>query len=248
MTVASSCSYGVCKHVVASLSPTCQLHLLFHLVTQCPSAVGVAFAAVYAADVSAAAGACLLDRMATGQQLAASGDLLRALITMADAHLVFARELFLESVAMPQTFQWAVAAVGLREKEPVNAGLSFLSHLLAAAAKVFAAAAEATAAGAAATPEQQATTAAATQLQSSIQAHGEQLVRTLVVGACDTTPRQLLRALAGVLYQMLQSNLTGEAGGRWLLAVLQAQDLPGGCCMRVHGLSSHVVLCVCWAL
>lgn len=181
-----------------------------------------------AAEVSAAAGAYLLDRVASGQQLSASGDLLRSLLAMADAHLVFARELFLASTAMPQVFQWAVAAVGLREKEPVNAGLGFLSHLLAAAAKVFAAASEAAAAaGAAATPEQQATTAAATQLQSSIQAQGERLVRTLVIGACDTAPRQLLRALAGVLYQMLQSSLTGDAGGRWLLAALQAQDLPG---------------------
>eukprot|EP00878_Enallax_costatus_P013608 GHUV01014229.1.p1 GENE.GHUV01014229.1~~GHUV01014229.1.p1 ORF type:complete len:355 (+),score=108.44 GHUV01014229.1:292-1356(+) len=179
------------------------------------------------AVVSGAAGAVLLERLASGQQLPASGDLLRALLAMADAHLVFARELFLESPAMPQVFQWAVAASGLREKEPVNAGLSFLSHLLAAATKVFAAAAESTSVGAAATPEQQATTAAATQLQSSIQAHGERLVRTLVLGACDTAPRQLLRALAGVLYQMLQSSLTGDAGGRWLLAVLQDQDLPG---------------------
>lgn len=179
------------------------------------------------AEVSGAAGAYLLDRIASGQQLLASGDLLRALLAMADAHLVFARELFLASAAMPQVFQWAVAAVGLREREPVNAGLSFLSHLFAAASRVITAAAEAAAAGAAATPEQQATSAAATQLQSSIQAQGERLVRNLVLAACDTAPRQLLRALAGVLYQLLQGSLMGDAGGHWLLAALQAQDLPG---------------------
>lgn len=180
-----------------------------------------------AAGVAAAAGAKLLEQIASRQQLSASGDLLRAYLAMADAHLVFARELFFKSQATLQVFRWAVAAVGMREKEPVNAGLSFLSHLLAAASEVFAEVAEATATGAAPTPEQQATTAAAMQLQSCIQAHGEHLVRTLVLGACDTAPRQLLRPLAGVLFQMLQSNLTGDAGGRWLLAVLQGQDLPG---------------------
>lgn len=161
------------------------------------------------------------------QPLSASGDLLRSLIAVGDAHLVFARELFLTSSALPQIFQWAVAAAGLREKDPANAAFSFLSHFLGAAGKVFTAAAEAAAAGAAAAPEHQAAAAAATVLQQSIAAHGERLTQTLVLAACDTAPRQLLRALAGVLYQLLQPSLTGEAGKQWLLAALQAQDLPG---------------------
>lgn len=197
-------------------------------------------------EMSAAAGTFLMEHMASGQQLSAAGDLLRAFLAAADAHSVFARELFLESPAMPQAFQWAIAAVALREKEPVNAALSFLSHLLGAMGKVLAAAAEATAAGAAATPEQQSTTAAAAQLQASLQSHGERLMQNLVLGACDTTPRQLLRALAGVLYQMLQVNLTGQAGQQWLLAALHAEDLPGGCSSGVslHGMCRCLVLVV----
>jgi hypothetical protein len=79
-------------------------------------------------------------------------------------------------------------------------------------------------------------------LQQGIAQHGEKLVRTLVLAACDTAPRQLMRALGGVLYQLLQPALTGDAGRQWLLASLQAADLPGGCeaCMsRSRGWSRY---------
>lgn len=127
------------------------------------------------------------------------------------------------SNVVPAVFDWAVAAAALREREPVNASFSFLSHLLAAANKVFAAAAEAVASQQA-TPvlEQQ-----AALLQQGIAQHGAKLVHTLVLAACDTAPRQLMRALGGVLYQLLQPSLTGEAGRQWLLKTLQAPDLPG---------------------
>jgi hypothetical protein len=166
-----------------------------------------------------------VSRTAAGQPLSASGDLLQSLLSVADAHLVFARDLMLSSNTVPAVFDWAVAAAALREREPVNASFSFLSHLLAAANKVFAAVTEA-AASQQAVPgmEQQ-----AALLQQGIAQHGEKLVRTLVLAACDTAPRQLMRALGGVLYQLLQPALTGDAGRQWLLTSLQAPDLPGGC-------------------
>lgn len=185
------------------------------------------------AGAVAAVSSVLVSRTAAGQPLSASGDLLQSLLSVADAHLVFARDLMLSSSVVSAVFDWAVAAAALREREPVNASFSFLSHLLAAANKVFAAAAEA-AASQQAVPvvEQQ-----AVLLQQGIAQHGEQLVRTLVLAACDTAPRQLMRALGGVLYQLLQTSLTGEAGRQWLLTALQAPDLPGatadgyGCCV-----------------
>lgn len=181
------------------------------------------------AGAVAAAGSVLRSRTAAGQPLSASGDLLQSLLAVADAHLVFARARMLSSSVVPAVFDWAVLAGRLREREPVNAALSFLSHLLAAANKVFTAAAEAAAAGQSAPVlEQQAAI-----LQQCLAGHGQQLVRALVLGACDTAPRQLLRALGGVLYQLLQSSLTGDAGRQWLLAALQAPDLPGACCLCV---------------
>lgn len=167
----------------------------------------------------------LNSRGAAGQPLSASGDLLRALLAVGDAHLVFARQTVLGSAVLPAVFEWAMAASALREREPVNAALSFLSHLLAAAGKLFAAAAEPG-------PDAAAAAAAASQLRGVLSAHGEGLVRTLLLAACDTAPRQLLRSLAGVLYQLLQGSLTGEAGGAWLLAALQLPDLPGACGSR----------------
>lgn len=176
----------------------------------------------------------LCSRTNAGQPLSASGDLLQSLLAVADAHLVFARELMLSSSAVPAVFDWAVHAASLREREPVNAAFSFLSHLLAAANKVFAAAAEAAAAGQSAPALDQ----QAAMLQQCLARHGEQLMRVLVLGVCDTAPRQLLRALAGVLYQLLQSSLTCDAGRQWLLAMLQQPGLPGGlgsgCCVWVE--------------
>lgn len=172
----------------------------------------------------AAVSSVLVSRTAAGQPMANSGDLLQSLLSVADAHLVFARDLMLSSSVVPAVFDWAVAAAGLREREPVNAGFSYLSHLLAAANKVFAAAAQA----AAQQRPSQALEKQAFVLQQCISQHGEQLVRTLVMAACDTAPRQLMRALGGVLYQLLQTSLTGDAGKQWLLAALQAADLPGG--------------------
>jgi hypothetical protein len=136
---------------------------------------------------------------------------------------VFARDLMLSSNVVPVVFEWAVAAVGLRERDPVNAALSFLSHLLAAANKVFTtAAAEVAGQQPGLGAEQQ-----AALLQQGIAQHGERLVRALVLAACDTAPRQLMRQMGGVLYQLLQPMLTGEAGRQWLLTALQAADLPG---------------------
>jgi Importin 13 repeat len=155
--------------------------------------------------------------------LSASGDLLRSLLALADAHLVFARELALPSAALPQAFQWAVAAVGLREREPVHAALGFLSHLLGAASKALtASAAGDSAAGAGAAGGD-----AAAALQRCVGDQGEALVRALVLGACDTAPRALLRPLAGVLHQLLQPTLGGDAAAAWLLSALSSPDLPG---------------------
>lgn len=199
--------------------------LRFQMYTLHPlkSCAGFACCCVHGAGAVAAVTSVLVSRTTAGQPLAASGDLLQSLLAVADAHLVFARDLMLSSSVVPAVFDWAVAVAGLREREPVNAAFSYLSHLLAAANKVFAAAAEAAAQQQPATGlEQQ-----AALLQQCIAQHGQQLVRTLVLAACDTAPRQLMRALGGVLYQLLQPSLTGEAGRQWLLTTLQASDLPG---------------------
>jgi len=179
---------------------------------------------VASAGAVSAAGAVLVARTSSGQPLSESGDLLVSLLAVADAHLVFAREQFFSSSVLPPVFDWAIAAAGLREKEPAHAAFSLLSHLLAAASKIFAAAAADTPA----LSEQQAPVArAAAMLHQCIAAQGERLTRTLVLAACDTAPRQLLRAMSNVLYQLLQSPAVSEAGAAWFLKVLQEQQLPG---------------------
>lgn len=164
-------------------------------------------------SATAAATDVLHQRVNAGQQLSASGDLLRALLAAADAYLVFARDLLLTSTALPTLTEWAVAAVGLREKEPVNAAFSFMNHLLSVAAKL--------------PDDQEGGPEAATAIQACIASHGERLLQALVFGVCDTTPRQSLRALSGVLYALLRSSAFSQAASAWMLKGCQQPDLPG---------------------
>ncbi|WIA30245.1 hypothetical protein OEZ86_000336 [Tetradesmus obliquus] len=78
----------------------------------------------------AAASAMLMQRSAASQSLSASGDLLRSLLAVADAHLVFARELFFTSSVLPQEQltgesggQWLLAALQSQELPGMSAGL-----------------------------------------------------------------------------------------------------------------------------
>lgn len=65
------------------------------------------------------------------ENLAQHCELVRALFSMADHYLLFARSTLLSSPALPSLISWAVAGVGMREKEPVTQVLGFLGHLLA---------------------------------------------------------------------------------------------------------------------
>lgn len=180
-----------------------------------------------------------------GQPASASGDLLRALLAAADAHLVFAQRLLLggapddeegggacgggaaaaavDAACLDALCQAAVQAAALREKEPAGAAFGFLSHLLGVlnkGAAVDGATANGNGSGAAAA-------ASAAAAHRCLVSRVDSLVRVLVLGACDTAPRQLLRALAGVLHALLTSPALGEASGQALLAALQAPGLPG---------------------
>jgi len=183
----------------------------------------------------ASAAAFLSARGSAGAPLAASGDLLRALIAAADAHLVFAQRLLLggaagdevaaggapsvEPACLDALCEAAVQAAGLREKEPASAAFGFLGHLLSVLNKAPSAyAANGTAAGA---------QLAAAAVHRGLALRGEVLVRTLVLAAMDTAPRQLLRPLAGVLYALLTSPVLGDPAAQWLVTLLQSPGLPG---------------------
>jgi len=64
-------------------------------------------------------------------------------------------------------------------------------------------------------------------LQGLVGGKLEVLVRVLVLGLCDTAPRQLLRPLSGVLYGLLTSDVWRVAAAGHLLSCLQSQELPG---------------------
>jgi hypothetical protein len=198
-------------------------------------------------------GEVLAARAAAGQQLSASGDLLRGCLAVVDAYLTFARGMLLSSPTVPVALDWAVAAAGLREKEPVSASLGFLSHLLGAKAKArglgghspgaagaaaAAAAAMAARAGghanggaapaaAAAAGNGDTDDCGAAALQSVVAPKLEGLVSVLVLALCDTAPRQLLRALSNVLHLLLSSPVWRGPAAACLLRCLQSPELPG---------------------
>lgn len=184
----------------------------------------------------AAAAAALAAHEAAGAAPAASGDLLRGLVAAGDAHLVFAQRLLLGGAdddggaaagAGPACLDAlcgaAVQAAALREKEPASAGLGFLAHLLSVVNKAPPPSPGAEAAAAAAGPG----TGPAAAAYRALAPRGDALVRALVLGMCDTAPRQLLRPLAGVLYGLLTSPWLGAPAAQALLAALQAPGLPG---------------------
>lgn len=201
-------------------------------------------------------------RSAAGQPLSASGDLLRALLGVVDAYLVFARGLLLRNPpVLTAALDWTLAAAGLREKEPASAAFAFLAHLLTVTGKrpgagagggspAQAAAAAAAARGGlpmgSAVAAMLGRTAAAANgslgqgneggeedaagvnaLQGLVGGKLEVLVRVLVLGLCDTAPRQLLRPLAGVLYGLLSNEVWRGAAAGHLLSCLQSRELPG---------------------
>ncbi|GIL59550.1 hypothetical protein Vafri_14293 [Volvox africanus] len=69
-----------------------------------------------------------------------AGELAAAFFSLADRYLVFARDLLLTgqgAAALPTLVEWVCGViVSMREREPVAAALSFLSHLLSAAARL----------------------------------------------------------------------------------------------------------------
>lgn len=67
----------------------------------------------------------------TPDSLAQHCELVRALFSMADHYLLFARATLLASPTLPALIAWAVPGVLMLEKEPVTQVLGFLSHLLA---------------------------------------------------------------------------------------------------------------------
>jgi hypothetical protein len=196
-------------------------------------------------------------RSAAGQPLSASGDLLRGLLGVVDAYLVFARGLLLKNLpVLTAAVDWTLVAAGLREKEPVSAAFAFLAHLLTAAGK------GSGAGGGAGSPAQAAAAAArgghplaalmgrtaaaangsavlggeggeedaagVAALQGLVGGKVEVLVRVLVLGLCDTAPRPLLRPLSGVMYGLLSNDVWRGAAAGYLLSCLQSQELPGG--------------------
>ncbi len=205
------------------------------------AAAGAAQRAAFEGAVAASA-AVLTARAAAGAPLAASGDLLRALLAAADVHVVFAQRLLLgaapgddagdEAAAAPAVdpacldalCEAAAQAAGLREKEPASAAFGFLGHMLGVLNK---SPAPAPAPAGAANGASGGGGAAAAAVHRALAPRGEALTRTLVLAAADTAPRQLLRPLAGVLYALLTSHTFGDPAAQWLLAALQAPGLPG---------------------
>ncbi|GIL59546.1 hypothetical protein Vafri_14293, partial [Volvox africanus] len=135
-----------------------------------------------------------------------AGELAAAFFSLADRYLVFARDLLLTgqgAAALPTLVEWVCGViVSMREREPVAAALSFLSHLLSAAARL---AAEETSGGVGGGGGGGGATAAETRagLDALFGRCGPRLVHSLLVCGTDTCPPQLMRPLAGCLMGLI---------------------------------------------
>jgi hypothetical protein len=192
----------------------------------------------------------------TAAHLEGHADLARAVLAAGDAYLVFARELLLGSApaegaaaaaatlpCLSALCSWAVASLGLREREPVSAALSFWMHLLgllpskglgggadssSGGGGVGGLAAAAAAAAAAARSDSDSGSCALAQASAQAalrcaESHGAPLVAALVRGLLvdANIPRALQRSAAGPLHALLSSPQLGAAAGGWLVSALR---------------------------
>ncbi|GLI65081.1 hypothetical protein VaNZ11_008517 [Volvox africanus] len=134
-----------------------------------------------------------------------ASELAAAFFSLTDRYLVFARDLLMTgqgAAALPALLEWVCdVIVSMREREPVAAALSFLSHLLSAAARL---AAEETSGGVGGSGGDGATAAETrARLDALFGRCGPRLVHSLLVCGTDTCPPQLMRPLAGCLMGLI---------------------------------------------
>lgn len=148
-----------------------------------------------------------------GPGLQERSNLASALLGLADSFAVYAPATLWISPLLPALLGLALAAVGLRETEPVGRGLSLLGRVLSAQERA---------------ADNDALTPAHLQAVNAVLAgQGKAATEALLRALCDTCPQQQMRSAAERLRTLLfHSGVCAEAPG-WLRSVVLSGTLPG---------------------
>jgi len=144
-------------------------------------------------------------------ELAERGEFVAATLQLADRYLIFAPGPLLGSNHLQPLLGLAVRAIAMSERDPVQAALNFATHLSSPSAKQTSNPAWAT---------------FASNVNAAIGAHGEPLVRALLVATAGSCPRHLLRVLSGCLYGLATSPVYRDALASLLPSVVMSSEYP----------------------
>jgi hypothetical protein len=171
----------------------------------------VAAAALQALEAACGTAAPLLQ----GGGLRDSPALVSALLALADRCTLATPTAMWCSPVLPLLLQLAVAAVGLREADPVLHALEFIGKLVQTGCSHQEA-------------DQEGVTPA--HLDAShrvLMAQGPGLVAALLAAVCDTCPRHLMRNAADCIRRMLLNPALTQQTYAWLAAAASSSQLPG---------------------
>ncbi|KAI3438234.1 hypothetical protein D9Q98_000671 [Chlorella vulgaris] len=171
----------------------------------------VAAAALQALEAACGTAAPLLQ----GGGLRDSPALVSALLALADRCTLATPTAMWCSLVLPPLLQLAVAAVGLREADPVLHALEFIGKLVQTGCSHQEA-------------DQEGVTPA--HLHAShrvLMAQGPGLVAALLAAVCDTCPRHLMRNAADCIRRMLLNPALTQQTYAWLAAAASSSQLPG---------------------
>jgi hypothetical protein len=137
-------------------------------------------------------------------QLAKRPEVLGALFLLASAYVPQCPSLILSSPLLPNLLQAASAVVRCQEKDSSKSTLRFLTALLEVPSKQ---------------PDQ------GPVLERALRQTGQGLTAALLMAVADKLPRQLIRSLGGVLYQLVQ--YSPSTVGAWAASTFSDPDFLG---------------------
>lgn len=123
-----------------------------------------------------------------------------------DKCLLFAPKYLISLSAFPLLLEWSVKVMKLNERDPVEAALAFLAHVL--------------------TPGRKQRDAAERvqvlhTVHDTMRNGGQKIVSQLLWTGCSTCPRHLLKATASAVRALIEDEKFGQSVLQWIVSTIQ---------------------------
>lgn len=141
-----------------------------------------------------------------GDLCAAQHEVLIQFFVCMDKCLLFAPRYLVSLSAFPLLLEWSTKAIKLKEREPVEAALAFLTHVLSPGRKQRDAAERAQ---------------VLQTVHSTMRNEGQKIVEQLLWTGCSTCPRHLLKAVASAFRGLIEDEGFGQSVSQWIVSTIQ---------------------------